>query len=492
MEAAAVTASELTRPTGGEDEALAWRNQLALTLLRGLLLIFVVSIVVSWLAIHGTTQRLVISSLAALASVVVAVPAVTGRPRGRARAWFVMVPALVMTLGGYAFTGYLSGCGAVLSVTLMLSGLLMGRRTMIGFTLFMVAALSAIAWAVVHGYLRAPNAADTSMLNGASWARSLTMTFLAISLFGGLMVAVVTRMEHSLRVARRETQRREQAERAALEAKQLELVGRLAAGVAHDFNNNLTAIMGCAELLQLEHAGPGTGRELADSILQSSQRLAELTRQLLAYSRRARMVQAPTDVHLLLRDAVSLLRRSTDPNVRIVTDFAASNPMVAADVTLLQSAVLNLLVNARDAMPDGGTITVSTASVEVDPRGQDETGPSGKCLVLEVRDTGHGIAPDVLPQIFEPFFTTKPVGQGTGLGLAAVAGTVKTHGGRIQVESAVGRATVFRITLPRPSRRCSRSATRSPTPPTATRRSRSCARRRPASISCCSTCACRA
>jgi signal transduction histidine kinase/ActR/RegA family two-component response regulator len=281
------------------------------------------------------------------------------------------------------------------------------------------------------------------MTSAVAWTRSLSMTFLAIALFCGLVVAVVTRIEQALHFAREETLRREQAERVAFEARQLELVGRLAAGIAHDFNNNLTSIMGCAELLQLEH---GASRDLTDNILQASQRLAELTRQLLAYSRKGRMVRAPVDLNALVSDVVSLLRRSTDPNIRVLADLEARLPAVAADATLLQSAFLNLLVNARDAMPAGGTITVvtSTAEVDVAPGGE---GPAGRCVVLEVRDTGEGIAPDVLPQIFDPFFTTKPLGHGTGLGLAAVAGTIKAHGGRIDVESAPG-ATSFRVTLP--------------------------------------------
>jgi signal transduction histidine kinase/CheY-like chemotaxis protein len=272
------------------------------------------------------------------------------------------------------------------------------------------------------------------------------MTFVAIALFCGLIVAVVTRIEDALRFAREETLRRQHAERVAFEARQLELVGRLAAGIAHDFNNNLTSIMGCAELLQLEH---GASSELTDNILRSSQRLAELTRQLLAYSRKGRMVRAPVDLHALVNDVVSLLRRSTDPNVRVVTDLEASHRVVAADAALLQSAFLNLLVNARDAMPAGGTITVATSTVELPAAaGDGDGGPTGRCVVLDVRDTGEGIAPEVLPQIFDPFFTTKPLGRGTGLGLAAVAGTIKAHGGRIDVESVVATGTSFRVTLP--------------------------------------------
>jgi len=307
---------------------------------------------------------------------------------------------------------------------------------------------------MVSGRIPPPNLHDISMVRAATWFRSLSMTFLAIGLFGGLMVALVTRMEDWLRLAQQETLRREQAEREraeaqlmALESKQLEMVGRLAAGVAHDFNNNLTAIMGLADLLKLELPERHVGRELSDSILQASQRLAELTRQLLAYSRKARMLQTPTDLHTIVSEAVSLLRRSIDPNVVVITELNAKQSIVAADVALLQSAILNLLLNARDAMPDGGTLTVGTSSLEL-TRSSSKGLPSGPCVVLEVVDTGRGIPKQQLSQIFDPFFTTKPLGKGTGLGLAAVAGTVKAHGGSIEVNSDLGVGTVFRLYLP--------------------------------------------
>jgi signal transduction histidine kinase len=240
---------------------------------------------------------------------------------------------------------------------------------------------------------------------------------------------VVTRTEQSLARAQKETLRREEAEReraeaeiVALEARQLETIGRLAAGVAHDFNNNLTAIIGAADLLALELPRDHPGREMTDSIMQASQRSAELTRQLLAYSRRAQMLQTPVDLHRVVGEAVSLVRRSIDPKIQVVTELAAARPTVQADPSLLQNAILNLLVNACDAMPNGGTLTVSTTSVDLDAN--DDERPTGPAVLLEVLDTGNGIPNEILPEIFNPFVTTKPLGKGTGLGLAAVAGTV--------------------------------------------------------------------
>jgi signal transduction histidine kinase/ActR/RegA family two-component response regulator len=435
-----------------EDEALAWRNDLALRLIRGLFVIFVLSAVVVWFAMADAPNRGRMTLAALLAGALVGVPALTGRPRGRARAWVIIAPSLAMALTGYAFVGTLSGPGVCTTVTLLLAGLLLGPRAMVALTALAALAAGAIGWAMVHGHIPAPHPHDVSMTNASTWVRSLGVTFMTVAFFCSLMVTVVTRMDRSLRLARQETLRREQAERAraeaelvAVESKQLEMVGRLAAGVAHDFNNHLTAIMGSAELLLLEL--PDRARELPESILQASQRLAELTRQLLAYSRKARMLQAPTDLHVIVQEAVSLLRRSMDPNVRIVTELNAEQSTVVADAALLQSAILNLLVNARDAMPEGGTLTVGTSSLEL-TSGSSNSMPLGPCVVLEVVDTGRGIPKQQLSQIFDPFFTTKPVGKGTGLGLAAVAGTVRAHGGGIEVNSDVGVGTVFRIYLP--------------------------------------------
>lgn len=438
----------------GEDEALAWRNTLALRLIRALLVIFTASgfVIAFAMGPGGSRSQLLICAL--IAAVIVAVPAVTGWPRGTARGWIIIVPALVTALMGYAHVGVLSGPGVCLTVTLMLGGLLLGRRAMIGLTVLSALVLAVVGWAMVTARIPPPNPVDVAMTHARTWVRSLSVTFLAISLFGGLMVAVVTRMERSLRLARQETLRREQAERAraeaelqAIESKQLEMVGRLAAGVAHDFNNHLTAIMGSAELLKMELPAHGGSRELSDGILHASQRLAELTRQLLAYSRKARMLQTPTDLHEVIAQAVALARRSMDPNITIVAELNARYVTVAGDAALLQSAVLNLLINARDAMPDGGKLTVATASIEL-TRSSSKGLPVGNCVVLEVIDTGRGIPKDQVAHIFDPFFTTKPIGKGTGLGLAAVAGTVKAHGGSIEVNSDLVAGTVFRVYLP--------------------------------------------
>ncbi|HYP90356.1 MAG TPA: ATP-binding protein [Polyangiaceae bacterium] len=437
-----------------DDAALAWRSDVARLVTRAFVAIFVVGAAVSWLALENAPNRGALIFGQLLAAGGLAIPAFTGRPRGAALGWVITGPSLSIALLGYSRVGVLSGPGASLMVALMLAGLLLGHRAMIGLTALAAVVLSAIGWAIVTGRLPAPQTADIDMLRAGTWVRSLFTTFFAISLFGSLMVLVVARMERALLLARQETLRREQAERAraeaelqALESKQLEMVGRLAAGVAHDFNNNLTAIMGSAELLKLDPNGSEGASELSDSILQASQRLADLTRQLLAYSRKARMQQTPIELHDAIEQAVSLARRSMDPNITIVTELNAERSTVNGDAALLQSAVLNLLVNARDAMPEGGRLTVATVSVELTRSGLKGM-PVGPCVVLEVIDTGRGIPEDQVAHIFDPFFTTKPIGKGTGLGLASVAGTVRSHGGSIEVNSDATHGTVFRVYLP--------------------------------------------
>ena len=157
------------------------------------------------------------------------------------------------------------------------------------------------------------------------------------------------------------------------------------------------------------------------------------------------------DLHALIRDMVGLLEHTIDRRIRIELRLAAPVAMIHGDAVLLQSAIVNLGINAAHAMEDGGTLTLATRAALLDPaacRAANITGQAGAFIVLEVNDTGHGIPPDVLPHIFEPFFTTKPVGQGTGLGLSTVFGTVSQHGGAITVRSEAGSGTCFEILLP--------------------------------------------
>ena len=235
----------------------------------------------------------------------------------------------------------------------------------------------------------------------------------------------------------------------------LELVGQLAGGVAHDFNNVLMAILASTEVMRVElAAGKRDPKELAenlDTILEAGRRASELTRRLLTFGRRGSLERRAVSVHALLESTVKLLERTLPANVHLVVEPRASRDVVRGDAASLESALINLALNARDAMQDGGSLTFSTESVELDEEWCQGSGfdvKPGSYVRLSVRDTGVGIAPEHASRVFEPFFTTKEEGKGTGLGLPSVFGVVREHGGTVHLSSELGRGTVFHLTLP--------------------------------------------
>ncbi|HSM37488.1 MAG TPA: ATP-binding protein [Longimicrobiales bacterium] len=235
------------------------------------------------------------------------------------------------------------------------------------------------------------------------------------------------------------------------QSQKMEAVGRLAGGVAHDFNNILMSIMGYAELVgtRLPDGDEGLRADMTE-IRRAAERAQALTRQLLAFSRKQVHEPRPLDVNEVIEQVQRMLRRLIGEDVALVTHLSAELGTVRADPTQIEQILLNLAVNARDAMPAGGILTVETANEQADPArdfgSHDLTGP---CIRISVIDTGEGIDEEALPNIFEPFFTTKPKGKGTGLGLATVYGVVTQLGGDIAVASSVGRGTRFDILLPR-------------------------------------------
>lgn len=243
-------------------------------------------------------------------------------------------------------------------------------------------------------------------------------------------------------------QERQRLEAALLQREKLSAIGQLAGGVAHDFNNQLTTVLGCAELLMAEEQVPEK-RELVADILAAAMRSADLTRKLLSFSRQGKIQRSDVDVHALVAEVVGVLRRSIDRRIRIETRLEAPSPVVKGDAADLQNALLNLALNARDAMPTGGVLTFQTENAVVGNHASSaEDLAPGRYLVLSVIDTGHGISPEVRSRLFEPFFTTKHAGQGTGMGLPSVYGTARAHQGAIRVASEVGQGSVFSLHLP--------------------------------------------
>jgi len=233
------------------------------------------------------------------------------------------------------------------------------------------------------------------------------------------------------------------------QSQKMEAVGRLAGGVAHDFNNVLTVITGRCHFLKQRVGGDSPATRDVTLIHDAALRAAALTRQLLAFSRRQVLEMRVLDVNSVVAQMEKMLRRLIGEDIDLVTVPAQDLGCVRADPGQLEQVLLNLIVNARDAMPRGGRITIETASViggaEDGPAGS----PPGPHTVLAVSDNGCGMDPETLSHIFEPFFTTKGRDRGTGLGLATVYGIVTQSGGHIAVESEPGRGTVFRIYLPR-------------------------------------------
>jgi CheY-like chemotaxis protein len=229
----------------------------------------------------------------------------------------------------------------------------------------------------------------------------------------------------------------------------MESVGRLAGGVAHDFNNLLTIIISYGQLLLAELQPGAIAREYAQETLEAAARAAALTRQLLTFSRKQVLQPKPVQLNDVVEGTEKLLRRLLGPDVAITVTLGADTGVVVADPTQLDQVLVNLAVNARDAMPNGGALAIETASVDAtagDPRWP-ALAP-GRYAMLAVRDTGSGMDETVRARIFDPFFTTKEASRGTGLGLATVYGIVTQAGGSIFVESAIGAGTRFVVLLP--------------------------------------------
>ena len=235
------------------------------------------------------------------------------------------------------------------------------------------------------------------------------------------------------------------------QAERIEAIGRLTGGIAHDFNNLLTIILGRTAAI-LDSVGPDApGRRDIELIEQTAERAARLTKRLLAFSRKQVLRRQRLDLNAVVAGVTPMLQRLIGTEYSFITLLEPSLESVHADHTQLEQIIVNLVVNARDAMPRGGRIALQTASVDVDETlaAAHPGATAGPHIRLTVSDTGVGMTPEVLAQIFEPFFTTKEAGKGTGLGLATVHGIVQQHGGLIDVDSAPGAGTRVQIYLKR-------------------------------------------
>jgi len=233
-------------------------------------------------------------------------------------------------------------------------------------------------------------------------------------------------------------------------AAKMEAIGQLAGGIAHDFNNLLTGIVGYSSMLKLKYPQDSFGFEAGKTIERAAERATDLTKQLLGFARRGKNQIVTVDVHKTIYDVVTLLSRTIDKNIRISLELTASPATTSGDPGQIQQMLLNLAINARDAMPAGGDLRFSTELIDVrdDALGILPKLKLGRYVRIGISDTGTGISSEVKDRIFEPFFTTKPKGEGTGMGLAMVYGIVQNHGGDIRLESELEKGTIFNVYLP--------------------------------------------
>ncbi len=246
----------------------------------------------------------------------------------------------------------------------------------------------------------------------------------------------------------RDISSRKQLEEQLNQSQKMEAVGQLAGGVAHDFNNMLSGIMGSAEIIG-KLSNNDKISELADVIIKAAETAGNLTKQLLSFSRKGSSKLKPLHLHQAISNATDILERSFDRNIELRLDLDAENDTIYGDLPLIENIIINMSLNARDAMPSGGLLLIQTENQVIDHNNHFRTQDSDNDYIcLTITDTGTGMTENTRKHIFEPFFTTKDVGKGTGLGLAAVYGAVKRHNGYIEVESEIGRGSKFLIYLP--------------------------------------------
>lgn len=292
-----------------------------------------------------------------------------------------------------------------------------------------------------------------TILRGDTWSGEIINRKKDGSLFTESMVITPVRdathtITHFIAVNQDITEKKE-LEKRFLRAQRLESIGELAGGIAHDINNILAPILLSVGLLKTEPLEPRL-MSVLDTIESSAARGAELIRQILSFARGLEGKRMTIDLRHLFRELDHIVRETFPKNIHVEVDCPSGLPLVHADVTQIHQVFMNLMVNARDAMPDGGTLSISLNASEVDDvfAGKTPGAKPGHYLMVTVQDTGHGMTPDVVDRMFEPFFTTKATGHGTGLGLATTHTIVKSHGGFITVTSTPGEGSTFKVYLP--------------------------------------------
>jgi len=366
----------------------------------------------------------------------------------RLQAIILAIPVTVVSVASLGQWGLSFGAGilqmAILSLLLVF--FYSSPRIFLVITLLMLISDAIVAVGIVQGWSPAPDPRYLDPTDPANWRRIFISTAAAIPvtlfILGRSLESLVTALRESeqrLGRIREEQAEKAEAQEALSRAQRMDVVGRLASGLSHDFNNTLTMIRGSAELLQMDPT-PEEQAELTENILRASDNAADLSRRLLIFSRQGKATELrPLDLGDSLQRLGKSLRRLLPSDIEINIRSRADLP-ARADPSQLDQAILNLCLNARDAMPDGGEL-----DLWVEDRSMEDGSPG---VAIQVRDSGEGMDPDTLARATEPFFTTKDEGKGTGLGLAMVKRMVDQHGGTLLIESSPGQGSVFTLHLP--------------------------------------------
>jgi two-component system cell cycle sensor histidine kinase/response regulator CckA len=311
------------------------------------------------------------------------------------------------------------------------------KRSALALSLLYLALAS--AWILFSDRALQAVAPDLSSFAYIGTLKGLLFVFLTAVVLYGILQRHRASLEAEIVERRRSEEALHESRERLRQSQKLEALGQLAGGIAHDFNNLLMVIRGHAELLEGAAELTSRMRRSCEEIDRAVERASSLTQQLLMFSRRQALQLRDLDLNTVVEDTAKMLRRLVGEEVELEVRCTGEPLPVHADTGMLVQVLLNLSINARDAMPQGGRLLVETDRVERDGR---------RWACLSVTDAGTGIAPEILPRIFDPFFTTKDVGKGTGLGLATVFGVAEQHGGHVEVDSVVRRGSTFRVLLP--------------------------------------------
>jgi signal transduction histidine kinase/ActR/RegA family two-component response regulator len=433
-----------SRRAGSQPDA-----KLLLSVVRTFTYLSAMFTVLFW--IPGVTEDPLFSSAMALGALamMVIIRAVARRGHPWAGGLILVSLFLAITLAGVVAYGFQACDLGALPVVVLFAGLLCGWRAAVVFAGVALVATAAVLGMYLRGVLE-PVAQATPVSNFTLTVGLVVLVAAFLSLSLKQLHEAIAAAEASADAARRSERRLADVVRELREVHHLESLGRLAGGVAHDFNNLLQVIIGNAEILGVSRDQTPAAKRSIAQIMSASERAAGLIRQLLAFARRQVLEPRVLVLDAVLGEVEPLLRRLLPEDVELRVSAGAGEARVRADPSQLEQVIINLVVNARDAMPAGGRLTLETTHVDVDGgyvARHPEIAP-GPYAALIVTDTGVGMGPETLERIFEPFFTTKADGTGTGLGLATVHGVVRQHGGHIIVYSEPDRGASFKVLLP--------------------------------------------